>query len=130
MADLEAGLAGDTLSRCRLFRDLGAEVIGEITSSSNERFCDPGEVLFQEGDAAESLFVVEEGRAGFMLTLPNGHEIKILDVAPGSPSVGAHWPPLTGASQRRVVFMRAPWSRSRRRRWWRSPSSGRGWACT
>jgi len=85
MAELEAGLAGDSLGRCEFFRDFDSEVLTEITARSTERFYDPGAVVFQEGHDALNLYVVETGRVGLMLELPNGHEIKVLDKGPAEP---------------------------------------------
>jgi len=85
MADLEPGLAGEALGRCEFFWDFDEELIAEIVDGSTERFYDPGEVVFEEGLKASSLFVVETGRIGLMLMLPNGHEIMIMDKGPGEP---------------------------------------------
>ncbi|MEE4276020.1 MAG: cyclic nucleotide-binding domain-containing protein [Thermoleophilia bacterium] len=85
MAELEAGLAGDVLGRCEFFRDFDDELLGEITSRSTERFYDPGEVVFGDGEEARSLYVVETGRVGLMVELPNGHEIKVFDRGPTEP---------------------------------------------
>ena len=85
MAELEAGLALDVLGRCEFFRDFDGEVLAEIASRSTERFYDPGELVFAEGDDALNLYVVEAGRVGLMLELHNGHEIKVLDRGPTEP---------------------------------------------
>lgn len=82
MEELDPGLAGDVLRRCEFFRDLEEEALVEITSRSTERFFDAGEGVFEEGQAATDLYVVETGRVGLVITLPNGHEIKILDRGP------------------------------------------------
>jgi CRP-like cAMP-binding protein len=82
MAELEPGLAGDVLGRCDFFWDFDKEVIEEIVSRSTERFYDPDEVVFEEGLKAANLYVVETGRVGLMLMLPNGHEIMVLDKGP------------------------------------------------
>ena len=82
MAEFEPGLAVDVLARCEFFRGFDGDVLDEITSRSTERLHDPGEVVFEEGQEADALFVVETGRVGLMLMLPNGHEIKVLDVGP------------------------------------------------
>jgi CRP-like cAMP-binding protein len=83
--ELEAGLAGDVLARCEFFRDFDDELLAEITSRSNERFFDTGEMVFQESHEAGDLYVVVTGRVGLMVTLPNGHEIKVLDKSPTEP---------------------------------------------
>jgi CRP-like cAMP-binding protein len=85
VAELEVGLAGYTLGRCEFFQDFDGEVLAEITSRSSERFYDPGEVVFLEGQDALNLYVIETGRVGLMLELPNGHEIKVLDRGPSEP---------------------------------------------
>lgn len=85
MAELEAGLAGDVLGRCEFFQDFDSDVLAEITSRSTERFYDPGEVVFEDGQEARSLYVVAKGRVGLMVELPNGHEIKVLDKGPTEP---------------------------------------------
>lgn len=85
MAELEAGMAGDVLGRCDFFWDFDEEVIAEILSRSTERFYDPGEIVFEEGLKASNIYVVETGRVGLMLMLPNGHEIMVLDKGPAEP---------------------------------------------
>lgn len=85
MAEFEPGLAGDVLGRCEFFWDFDADVVAEIASRATERFYDPGEVVFEEGLKASSLYVVETGRVGLMLMLPNGHEIMVLDKGPAEP---------------------------------------------
>lgn len=85
MADLEPGLPAEALGRCEFFWDFDASVIDEIVAGSTERFYDPGEVVFEDGLKAENLYVVETGRVGLMLMLPNGHEIMIMDKGPAEP---------------------------------------------
>jgi CRP/FNR family transcriptional regulator, cyclic AMP receptor protein len=85
VAELEVGLAGDVLGRCEFFQDFGGDVLAEITSRSTERFYDPGEVVFGDGQEALNLYVVETGRVGLMVELPNGHEIKVFDCCPAEP---------------------------------------------
>lgn len=85
MAELEVGLAGDVLARCEFFQDFDSDALAEITSRSTERFYDPGEVVFEDGQEASSLYVVAKGRVGLMIELPNGHEIKVLDKGPTEP---------------------------------------------
>jgi len=102
MEELEAGLAGDVLSRCEFFREFDDEVLAEITSRATERFFDAGEMVFEEGHEARDLYVVETGRVGLMITLPNGHEIKVLDEGPTDPF---GWTSLT-ASRRYVATAR------------------------
>lgn len=85
MEELEAGLAGDVLSRCEFFREFDGGVLAELTARSTERFFDAGEMVFEEGREARNLYVVETGRVGLMIALPNGHEIKVLDEGPTDP---------------------------------------------
>ncbi len=85
MADLEAGLAAEVLGRCEFFWDFDDDVIAEIVAGSTERFYDPGEIVFEEGARAANVYVVETGRVGLMLMLPNGHEIMVMDRGPAEP---------------------------------------------
>ncbi|HOT23277.1 MAG TPA: cyclic nucleotide-binding domain-containing protein [Thermoleophilia bacterium] len=85
MEEMEAGVATDALGRCEFFWDFDPQVIREIASQSTERFYDPGEAVFEEGLKASNLYVVETGRVGLMVMLPNGHEIMVLDKGPAEP---------------------------------------------
>lgn len=85
MADLEPGLAAEALGRCEFFWDFAEDLVAEVVAGSTERFYDPGEVVFEEGLKAESVYVVETGRVGLMLMLPNGHEIMVMDKGPAEP---------------------------------------------
>jgi len=85
VAELEVGLAGDALSRCEFFQEFDSDALAEITSRCTERFYDPGEVVFEDDQEALNLYVVEKGRVGLMVELPNGHEIKVLDKGPTEP---------------------------------------------
>jgi len=83
MADLIAGFSADTLRRCELFRGLGDELIAELAGHATERFCDPGETIFDIDAPAENVYVVESGGISLGLPLPDGHRINVRDVAPG-----------------------------------------------
>jgi len=83
MADLMAGFAADTLRRCDLLRGFSDELILELATRSTERFCDPGETIFEIGAPATSVYAVESGRINLVLPLPDGHEINVRDVGPG-----------------------------------------------
>jgi CRP-like cAMP-binding protein len=83
MTELMAGFAADTLRRCELFRGFSNELIAELAARATERFCDPGETIFAMDDPAESVYVVESGRIGLALPLPDGREVNVRDVGPG-----------------------------------------------
>jgi SulP family sulfate permease len=83
MADLMAGFAADTLRRCELFRGFGDELIAELAAGATERFCDPGETIFEIDAPAQNVYVVGSGRISLVLPLPDGHEINVRDVGPG-----------------------------------------------
>ena len=83
MADLIAGFSADTLRRCELFRGFGDELIAELAGHAVERFCDPGETIFDIDAPAENVYVVESGGISLGLPLPDGHQINVRDVGPG-----------------------------------------------
>ncbi len=51
----------DDLAAVEMFRSLPGEAIAELSDRAALRSLDPGEVVFEEGDLGESLFVVREG---------------------------------------------------------------------
>jgi len=83
MADLIAGFSADTLRRCELLRGFSDDLIAELARHATERFCDPGETIFDIDAPAENVYVVESGGVSLGLPLPDGHQINVRDVGPG-----------------------------------------------
>jgi CRP/FNR family transcriptional regulator len=73
----------DLLQQPPLFRMLSDGDRREVFRSGNERRLDKGEVLFHEGDAADSLCVVLEGRMKLVRYSASGRELLLHLVQPG-----------------------------------------------
>jgi CRP-like cAMP-binding protein len=66
-----------------LFRALDAEAVARVVAASVERTLRRGDVLFQEGDDAAELFVVESGRIAIANRSPDGRESVVALMEPG-----------------------------------------------
>ncbi len=75
--------ASQCLRRCRLFRDLGADLVTEIVRSMAPRRYRRGEVIFHQGDPGDALHIVARGRVKIVLTSPEGDEAIVATVRPG-----------------------------------------------
>jgi CRP-like cAMP-binding protein len=62
------------LRNTELFRDLDAEPLERIRSQAELRRVHRGDVLFNEGDAADDLFIVVSGRIAIANRSPDGRE--------------------------------------------------------
>jgi len=67
------------LARVLLFADLDETELEELATLLRRRRYAKGEVIFREGDAGASLFIVEEGRVKLAIGSPEGNEV-ILDL--------------------------------------------------
>jgi CRP-like cAMP-binding protein len=75
--------AAQCLRRCRLFRDLGPDLVTEIVRSMARRRYRRGEVIFHQGDPGDALHIVARGRVKIVLTSPEGDEAIVATVRPG-----------------------------------------------
>ncbi|MFQ6090880.1 MAG: Crp/Fnr family transcriptional regulator, partial [Candidatus Bipolaricaulia bacterium] len=50
------------LQRVELFADLAEEELGEIAAVCRQEACEPGTLLFREGETAQDLFIVVDGQ--------------------------------------------------------------------
>lgn len=57
------------LKECELFSSLGDQALEEISEWSTQRTYEPGMTIFDEGQSAEELLVVQEGRVAVQMTL-------------------------------------------------------------
>ncbi len=58
------------LRACEVFSALNHDELRKVASSALEKQYDAGTVIFQEGDSADELLVVEEGKVAVQITLP------------------------------------------------------------
>jgi CRP/FNR family cyclic AMP-dependent transcriptional regulator len=79
----DGDFAAQCLRRCRLFRDLAADLVTEIVSTMARRRYRRGEVIFHQGDPGDSLHIVARGRVKIVLTSPEGDEAIVATVRPG-----------------------------------------------
>jgi CRP/FNR family cyclic AMP-dependent transcriptional regulator len=66
-----------------LFRSLDPEAVQRVVAASISRSLRRGDVLFQEGDDANELFVVESGRIAIANRSPDGRESVVALMEPG-----------------------------------------------
>ena len=71
------------LHRVPLFRNLPAEQLEALASACEPRSLPAGDIIFQHGEAAEWLYIVEQGRVDITLPSPGG-EIILASFAAGS----------------------------------------------
>jgi len=71
------------LAEVDLFRTLSADALARVIAASTERALRRGDVLFDEGDDADELFVVERGRIAIANRSPDGRESVVALMEPG-----------------------------------------------
>ena len=75
---------GATLLReAPLFEDLADDELEEIAWAARPFSAEPGERLFQQGEAAEDLYLLADGRARVMVRVPGGGERVLVEVGRG-----------------------------------------------
>jgi CRP-like cAMP-binding protein len=84
--------AKQVLRNCEVFSALGDADLEKVAGSVLEKHFEAGTTLFQEGDSAEELFVLQEGRVALQMTLPKalaqtGRRVTV-DVISGNELVG------------------------------------------
>ncbi len=62
------------LERIPLFKPLPAELLQELTVHTERRLYAPGEMVIQQGDHGEELFIVEKGNVEVLIDRPKGRE--------------------------------------------------------
>jgi len=66
-----------------LFSELEDRSLADIASASTLKHCDPGEMLFFEGDVVHSFFIVGSGRVKVFKLSPDGKEQILMVAEPG-----------------------------------------------
>jgi len=64
----------EALRKCQLFSALNDVELEEITALVTERQYDPGAVIFQQGDPAEALVVLQQGRIALQMGVPEAQQ--------------------------------------------------------
>jgi CRP/FNR family transcriptional regulator len=73
----------EILARIPLVRHLSGRLQDEVAAAGMERAVARGEILFHEGEPAEAMFSVLEGRIKLVRTSPHGKEMLLHLVRPG-----------------------------------------------
>lgn len=76
--------AAEVLRRTPIFSDLSETELSFVTERSVPRHFQPGEVLFNEGDACAGLFVIESGNVRIFKSSAGGREQVLAVDGPGS----------------------------------------------
>jgi CRP-like cAMP-binding protein len=64
------------LKECPLFATLSDGDLDKVAAMTSERDQVAGETIFQEGAAADELYLLLEGKVALQMTLPGGQSIK------------------------------------------------------
>jgi CRP/FNR family transcriptional regulator, cyclic AMP receptor protein len=70
------------LKETRLFRDLEPAALARLADRAIERTYKKGQLIFYQGDPAEALFVVIEGRVKVVVVNENGDEMVLVTLQP------------------------------------------------
>lgn len=76
-------MTGEFLKRCALFKDftpVGLDILARI---AKPRILLPGNTLFQEGQPAEALYVIVEGRLSIRTRTPEGQDVPMASLGAG-----------------------------------------------
>jgi CRP-like cAMP-binding protein len=73
----------DLLARCELFAGLGPDLLARVASSSHTEVAVRNQVLFREGDPADDLYVVRNGRVAVVKRADAGRESVVALIGAG-----------------------------------------------
>ena len=73
----------EVLARVPLFAALGPEAVHSLEGSITRREVSRGDVIFNEGDDGDALFVIEEGKVKIARSAPDGRENLLTVFGPG-----------------------------------------------
>lgn len=79
---MKADRAAALLGRTRLFGALEEDTLYRLAERADERTCDKGEIVVQEGQPGGSLFVVVNGLLKVFVTSPGGEEMVLVTLKP------------------------------------------------
>lgn len=79
---MKADRAAALLGRTRLFGDLDQDAVYRLAERADERTCEKGEIVVQEGTPGGSLFVVVTGLLKVFVTSPGGEEMVLVTLKP------------------------------------------------
>jgi diguanylate cyclase (GGDEF)-like protein len=75
--------SGDMLTNIGIFSDLAAGDRDEVARRMGLRGCEPGELLFQEGDPGTELYVILSGTVAITVRSKDGEEIRLGEAGAG-----------------------------------------------
>ena len=73
----------DSLRSCILFHDLTDESFSLLEEHLDEIPCKLGEVVFEEGDVGDALYVIKSGAIKVTKTLPDGKKLVVAQLGEG-----------------------------------------------
>jgi diguanylate cyclase (GGDEF)-like protein len=71
------------LNTVEIFKDLGEDERTQLTGMLEMGTAETGEVLFEEGDTGEKLYIVRSGSIASSVTLSNGERLEVATFGPG-----------------------------------------------
>lgn len=80
---MRTGHAADLLRQTALFGEVDDETLTHLAERAVERTYKKGQLIFYQGDPAEALFVVIEGRIKVVVTSEDGDEMLLVTLDPG-----------------------------------------------
>jgi len=81
--DTRAHLATDLLARVPVFATLGARELARVAAVSVPRAFDAGQVIFREGDASDTCYIVRGGHARAIRAHGDGRTLTLAHFGPG-----------------------------------------------
>lgn len=76
--------ASETLGKTQLFSGLTPEALKRLAAAARVRAVEKGEVLFQQGDPSDRIYVLASGSATLSILSEDGHELIIHVLEPGT----------------------------------------------
>src|SRR5687767_9903532 len=80
---MRAGQTAELLKRTALFGEADEQTLEHLADKAIERRYKKGQLIFYQGDPAEALFVVIEGRIKVVVTSEDGDEMLLVTLGPG-----------------------------------------------
>lgn len=84
-SEVDSTLDAESLfAETNLFRGLSTEEVREIVRVSEQRQLAPGDVLFEQGDEARALYMIQSGEFEVRATSPYADEVVLAQLGPGA----------------------------------------------
>lgn len=72
----------EQLSQFSLFKSIALDALQDLSAHCELQVLEPGETLFEQGDPAQNLYLVEEGEVALIRSYDNGEEVVLARIGP------------------------------------------------